>query len=159
MKRLQKFSTKTKFLLLVLIFAPSFLISLAIGSANADLASLMHTLFNLTDGSVLARILLHVRIPRILAATLCGAALATSGALLQAALHNSLAAPNIVGVNSGAGVGVLIILAFAPSYASFVPLAAFLGALFACALVYLIAKKTGASRLTLVLAGVATSSF
>ena len=74
-------------------------------------------------------------------------------------LHNPLAAPNLIGVNAGAGVGVLFTLAFLPTLAMFMPVAAFLGALIATLLVYFIASRAGAARLTLVLAGIAVSSF
>ena len=52
----------------------------------------------------------------------------------------------------------IILSALFPQWLGFSPLAAFLGALIAAALVYLIAVRTGASRMTIVLAGVAVSS-
>ena len=59
-------------------------------------------------------ILENVRVPRVLAALLAGAALATSGALIQASLDNPLASPNVIGVNSGAGLFVLLAASLAP---------------------------------------------
>ena len=52
-------------------------------------------------------ILRHIRLPRAAAAVLTGAALAVSGAVLQAVLMNPLAGPNIIGVNAGSGFFVL----------------------------------------------------
>ena len=104
------------------------------------------------------RILLYVRLPRVLGTILAGAALAVSGAIIQAVLGNPIAAPNIIGVNAGAGFFTVLCLAVFPNSLLYLPAAAFLGAFAAVMLVYTIAKKTGASKMTLVLSGVAVSS-
>lgn len=103
-------------------------------------------------------ILLQLRLPRACAAVLCGAALSVSGLLLQLSLNNTLASPGIIGVNAGAGLFVLIASLFFP-YAAFVSSAsAFLGALCAVFIVYLISGRAGITKTTLVLSGVAVSS-
>ena len=141
--------------LLLLVF--SFVLSLCVGSAQISIREAVSALQNgsLTPDS---RILFYVRLPRALAAVLSGAALAVSGVLLQNVLNNALAAPNIIGVNAGAGFAVLFLLAVFPAAAAFLPFAAFLGALFASLLIYAVAAKSGASRTTITLAGVALSS-
>ena len=101
---------------------------------------------------------MHVRLPRTLASLLAGAALAVAGILLQAVLGNPLAAPNIIGVNAGAGFAAVLLLAAFPSLSGLVPISAFLGALAASLLVFALAAKTGARRTTILLAGVAVSS-
>lgn len=105
-----------------------------------------------------SQILWNVRLPRIAAAIFSGAGLAVAGALLQAVLNNALASPGVIGVNAGSGLAVLLLAAFAPGLAVYTPVAAFIGALAAAGLVYGIARRTGASRMTLVLSGVAVSS-
>ena len=95
------------------------------------------------------RIFLHVRLPRTLA---------VSGVIIQSVLANPLAGPNIIGVNAGAGFFVVLCAAFLPRWPAAVPTAAFLGALAAMLLVYAIARATRASRIALVLSGVAVSS-
>lgn len=55
-------------------------------------------------------IILENRIPGAITALLCGAALATSGLLLQTAFRNPLAGPSILGIDSGANLGVAIVL-------------------------------------------------
>ena len=85
-------------------------------------------------------------------------ALAVSGAVIQSVLNNPLAAPNIIGVNSGAGLMVVLCSALFPQSVALTPLAAFLGAFLGVLLVLFIAERTGASRITLVLAGVAVSN-
>ena len=58
------------------------------------------------DGEATAngRIIYSVRLHRLLGGFLAGAALAVSGAVIQAVLGNPLASPNIIGVNAGAGL-------------------------------------------------------
>ncbi len=103
-------------------------------------------------------ILLNVRLPRVLAALLAGAALAMAGALIQAVLDNPLASPNIIGINSGAGLAVLLVGSFFPGLLFLQPLAAFLGALVTAFIIFFISLGAGTSRLTVVLAGIALSS-
>ena len=100
----------------------------------------------------------HVRLPRVAAALMAGSALAVSGAVLQAVLMNPLAGPNIIGVNAGSGLFVLVAAVLLPGRWEVIPLAAFLGALLACGIIYGLAAATGASRITIVLAGVAVSA-
>ena len=50
------------------------------------------------------------RIPQTLTALLCGAALAGSGLMLQTAFNNPLAGPSILGINSGASLGVAMVM-------------------------------------------------
>ncbi|MFA5658013.1 MAG: iron ABC transporter permease [Oscillospiraceae bacterium] len=104
------------------------------------------------------RIVLYSRLPRVLGTALAGSSLAVSGAIIQSVLGNPLASPNIIGVNSGAGFFTVLCLALFPSAYKLLPAAAFLGAIISVMTVYLIARKTGASKITLVLAGVAIAS-
>lgn len=106
-------------------------------------------------------ILVSIRIPRVLAGVLAGAAFAVSGALIQEVLDNPLASPNIIGANSGAGLAALTVSALATVGITVplpLPAAAFLGALLASALILLVSACTGVSRLTVVLAGVAVNA-
>lgn len=104
------------------------------------------------------RIFWYVRFPRTIAALLAGMALSASGVIIQGVLYNPLAGPNIIGVNAGAGFTALVILTLFPSCHSLLPMAAFLGALGTCLIIYTIAVKTGAGKITIVLAGVAINS-
>lgn len=104
------------------------------------------------------RIFYYSRLPRMLGAILCGSGMAVSGAVLQAVLNNSLAGPNIIGVNAGAGFAVLLVMALWPQHHALLPAASFSGALVCAVFIYLVARLTGASRMTIVLAGVAISS-
>ncbi|MBA3585806.1 MAG: iron ABC transporter permease [Gemmatimonadetes bacterium] len=100
-----------------------------------------------------------LRLPRALVAVLVGAALAVSGAVLQGLTRNDLAAPDIVGVNAGAGLAaVTLIVAFPSVSAVFLPPAAFGGALVVAVLLYLLAWRGSSSPTRLVLIGVGLSA-
>lgn len=109
-------------------------------------------------GDTQTAIVLYARLPRLCGCLLAGAALACAGVIIQGVLNNPLAAPNVIGVNSGAGLATALCCALAPGAVRLTPIAAFLGALAGVLLVLLIAERAGAARITLVLAGVAMSS-
>ncbi|MGE3857118.1 MAG: FecCD family ABC transporter permease [Dehalococcoidia bacterium] len=109
------------------------------------------------------RIVFDVRLPRVAAAGLVGAALAYSGAAYQGVFRNPLADPFLLGVASGAALGASIAIVSPLPIDSYgfgwVPLFAFGGACLAVTLVYGLSRTGGlASNATLVLAGVAISA-
>lgn len=105
------------------------------------------------------QVLWNIRLPRVLTGALVGMCLAVAGTILQCILRNPLAAPNIIGVSSGAGfVGYVLLILF-PAYADFLPLGAFAGALGAALLVYGLSWQNGIQPSRLVMAGVAVSAF
>ena len=131
--------------------------SLALGPVRVPLADVVRALFSGEAVTAAERIALYSRLPRTCGCLIAGAALAVSGAVIQGVLSNPLAAPNVIGVNAGAGLAAALCCALAPSAYALVPLAAFVGALLSVLLVLLIAERTGAAKITLVLAGVAVS--
>lgn len=108
-------------------------------------------------------IVLEIRLPRVVLGALVGAGLATAGVLLQALLHNPLADPYILGISGGAALGGVAALALGAGVgaAAFsVPLAAFLGALGATALLYAVTGSVGrAPAHSLLLTGVVFNAF
>ncbi|ANY67773.1 iron ABC transporter permease [Paenibacillus sp. BIHB 4019] len=108
-------------------------------------------------------VLFSVRLPRIFITLLSGMALALSGSILQSVTRNELADPGIIGINSGAGVGIAIFFLYVPvSVGSFVyvlPLVAFIGALLTAALIYAFSysRSRGLDPIRLVLVGVGFS--
>ncbi len=133
-------------------------LGLSLGSSPLPFFQSMGKLFGGDFTSPEARILLYVRLPRVCASLLAGAALAVSGVLIQAALGNPLAAPNVIGVNAGAGFFTFLAMALLPASRWASPLGAFLGALLATLIIYTVAAAAGAGKLTIILAGVAVSS-
>lgn len=107
------------------------------------------------QGSSEAELALALRGPRLLAALTCGAALAGAGAGFQILFRNPLAAPDLLGVSSGAGLGAALALLLGAG-AALVQGAAFAGGIAAGALALACAALTrsGDGRLALILCGV-----
>ena len=146
------------FLVLLVLFAVSLFAGILFGSVRVDFSSALSSLWTGQMQNPSLRILLYLRLPRVLAGALAGMGLAVAGVLIQAVLHNPMAAPNVIGVNSGAGLGAIFMLAVFPSAVSVLPLAAFFGAVLTCLCIYAISMKTGADRMTVTLVGIAVSS-
>lgn len=161
MKSLQKSYTPghetAVVLAMVLAAGIAAVLSLCLGAVRLTPGELVRALLEGTQG-VAGRIFWFVRLPRTLAALLTGAALAVSGVVIQTVLHNPLAAPNIIGVNAGAGFAVALAAVFFPGSLGEIPWLSFLGAMGAAAVVLAISRLTGASKITLVLGGVMISS-
>lgn len=131
--------------------------ALAFGSVSLS-ASRIAAAINGSDRTA-SVIIFKLRLPRLAAAALAGAGLAVAGHLLQSVTDNELAAPNIIGINAGAGFAVMLILCLFPSCWRMLPAAAFVGALAASFLVLTLSGvSSGEHKSSLVLAGVALSS-
>jgi iron complex transport system permease protein len=108
-----------------------------------------------------ATIVRDLRAPRVLLAFLVGGSLGICGAALQAMIRNPLAEPYLLGLSGGAGLGAVLAIAIHAAGPWAVPLAAFVGALAAVALVYRLSLVAG-RRLdprVLLLSGVVVGSF
>ena len=140
-----------------LLCLAALVLSLCLGAAGIPLPRLWEALVHGGEG-IEARVLWYARAPRAAACLLAGAALSVSGAVIQSVLANPLAAPNIIGVNAGAGLAVSVCCAVGASGWAAAG-AAFFGALGAVMLVVALAQRTGASRSTVALGGVAVGSF
>ena len=145
-------------LALGVLLAASVFANTVIGAVALSPGEILAVLTGASQSDSAIGIVLHFRLPRCLAAILAGAALAVSGAIIQTVLANPLAAPNIIGVNSGAGLLVALSCALFPAAAWLNPLTAFLGAFAGVMLVVAISERAGASRISLVLSGVAISN-
>ena len=93
-------------LILVLMAA-----NLWFGSINIPAGAVWNTLIgNEVEKTSWAFIIWESRLPQAVTALLCGAALAASGLMLQTAFNNPLAGPSILGINSGASLGVALVM-------------------------------------------------
>ncbi|MGN1092493.1 MAG: iron chelate uptake ABC transporter family permease subunit, partial [Monoglobaceae bacterium] len=90
----------------------SFFLGIMLGSTSVSFADIWGTILNRNGIGSGARIFWYVRLPRIFACLVCGGALSVSGAVIQGVLANRLASPSILGVNSGAGLAVILCTAF-----------------------------------------------
>jgi iron complex transport system permease protein len=142
-------------------------ISASIGAARISLSRIAEALFSTGDPSLAARdqmILLSIRLPRIVMASIVGALLASAGTVMQGLFRNPLADPGLVGVSAGAGlaaattivIGDKALPAAAMSSPFLLPIAAFVGALATTLLLYRIATWRGRTSIaTMLLAGLA----
>lgn len=111
-------------------------------------------------------VLVDFRLPRMILALLVGAGLAVSGAILQGVSKNDLADPGILGINSGAGLAVILFILFFQGSMNNVtgagillmPLFALIGAVFAAFLIYVLAWKKGINPVRLILVGIGVNS-
>ena len=160
---------------LLVVWFMSVVVSLNVGSVRLPPGTALSYLKDWLTGHSLSNapeeaILFSVRLPRVLLASLVGAALAAAGTAFQSLLRNPLADPYVLGVSTGASMGTIlysIVVAssgFAGPAASLIylrPLAAFAGAVLTVAAVYATAGA-GRSRETsqrLLLAGIVLASF
>ena len=151
------FRTMVFAILLVLLVA-AFIYGVGTGSIPLSPEQVLQGIFG-PDDYEWHRVVWDIRLPRVLLAAMVGANLATSGVILQAIMGNPLADPGIIGVSSGAGLfGIIILLAF-PSMYLMVPLFAFVGAMLACIVIYVLAWKGGIQPMRIILAGVAVAAF
>ncbi|NSW91373.1 MAG: iron ABC transporter permease [Firmicutes bacterium] len=134
-----------------------FFISNALGSMKISLPDIFEAIVN-TDKTPQRLVIWNVRLPRTIVAGLVGINLALSGGILQGVMRNPLADPGIIGISSGAGlVGILILIVF-PQYQMLVPPFAFIGAMGAAVIIYILAWKGGIQPVRIILAGVAVSA-
>ncbi|WP_273735735.1 FecCD family ABC transporter permease [Mycolicibacterium septicum] len=100
-------------------------------------------------------VVLEWRMPRTMMALLVGAALGVSGAIFQALTRNPLGSPDIIGVNTGAYTGALIVIAgFGGGYYA-VAAGALVGGLITALAVYLLAYRNGLAGYRLIVVGIA----
>nr|WP_241430901.1 iron ABC transporter permease [Natronolimnohabitans innermongolicus] len=109
---------------------------------------------DLPEVSTATHVVWNLRLPRVLVAILVGMNLAVSGVIFQAITRNELASPFVLGVSSGAGLMVLLVLTVFTGLSAFLPIIASLGGAIAFVIVYAIAWNHGTSPVRLVLAGV-----
>ncbi len=146
----------------------SLVLAVGIGPASIPPGEVVRLLAHRVSSSIAAptgpavneTIVFDVRLPRVLLGALVGAGLSVVGVVLQALVRNPLADPHIIGVSAGASVGATAVIVFGVNAFGIYSLsiAAFLGALIALVLVYVLAQRAGRlSPLRLILAGVAIS--
>ncbi len=142
---------------IVLVFI--FGLSLSVGTVPVSIQEIIGIFFGNANEGLAVQIVRNIRLPRTLTALLVGMNLAVSGTLLQGIIRNPMASPNIIGVNAGAGLAAVIVMALFPSHIGFVPPASFIGALVAALLINSLANsRAGDSTVFIVLAGIAVSN-
>jgi len=142
--------------LLIFTIASS-IAGLSFGPAQLSNNQIFQCLIGYCTDQISQVVIWQVRVPRILVALVAGMGLAIAGAILQNTTRNPLADPYLFGIVSGAGLGATIAnISLGEHLAIALPLAAFLGALFAITIVLIIAKVLQRME-QLLLTGVAVS--
>lgn len=145
--------------LVILIFLMVF--SITKGTTQIPLHTVYDSFINFDKNNSLHLIVIDLRLPRVIASAMVGAALAVAGAIMQGITRNPMADSGLMGLNAGASFALSICFAFFPTmmYIHDI-LFCFLGASFGAILVNGISsfKKGGASPTRLVLAGAAVSA-
>lgn len=105
--------TWLRFLLLGLLTAVLFILNIFFGAVHIDASVVLDILTGYgIDDDPLNFIILESRLPQAITALLAGAALGVSGLLLQTAFRNPLAGPSVLGISSGASLGVALVILF-----------------------------------------------
>jgi iron complex transport system permease protein len=143
-----------------LLLAVAIPLAAAVGAVPLAPSQVLRALVHPRQASDAAVILYSLRLPRVLAAALAGAALGAAGVLFQGLFRNPLADPFVLGASGGAAVGGAVAIFFFPALtlagAGATELLAFAGALLAMAIVWLLARPRGPSAMeSLLLAGFA----
>ena len=145
----------------ILILLPLLILSaaagLCFGSAPLSPGQIWAALTGNGDRTV-GIILLNIRLPRVLAGLLASVGLAVAGTLLQTVTANDLASPNVIGINSGAGLAVIILLTFFPGAGNWVSFGAFWGALGVALVILALGRKLGSARSGVLLTGIAVTT-
>lgn len=149
--------------LLVLLFAAN----IFFGSIDIPFADVWGVMTgNAGEGNMWHTVVMEIRLPQAITALLAGAAISVAGLLLQTIFNNPLAGPEVLGINSGAGLGVALVMLVSQSSAVAVSMGingyitilvgAFIGALLVMVVILLLSSFLR-NRLYLLVAGVAIS--
>lgn len=158
MHRQRLFRSITLLTVLFLLMVLTFIVCLSIGGVRIPVAEVVRSILGRNAESS-DLIIMQLRMPRMLAAVLVGAALAVAGTLLQGVIRNPLASPDLLGVTGGASVAVVGFMTLFTGYSvHFIPFVAIAGALAVVILNYSLAWKKGISPFRLVLVGLGIST-
>ncbi|WP_042198994.1 iron ABC transporter permease [Paenibacillus camerounensis] len=160
-KRARRALTVSTALLLLAITV--ILISLNTGSISLAPLTVWKTLFGYGTSEE-QMILFDYRMPRIIVTMLAGIGLGISGAVFQGSTRNSLADPGILGINTGAALGLIIFVSFFRSMdgpmAVLIPLFTFIGGVLSALIIFMFAydRHRGILPIRLILVGIAVAA-
>lgn len=161
-KRKQRY--RTVFVTLCIVLFALVIVGLSVGHYSYDPRDVIRSIYEMATGQnatdhAMDIVLLNIRIPRVAAAVLIGAALSLSGAVYQGVFKNPLVSPDLLGVSSGACVGAAAAVLMGMGMVQ-QQMLAFVFGLIAVAISVTIPKIIrNNTNLMLVLAGIITSGF
>ncbi|SHG09557.1 iron-enterobactin ABC transporter permease [Vibrio gazogenes] len=131
--------------------------ALSTGQLKTTFAELSQVLFGEGE-KFLTTVVLEWRLPRLTSGLVFGAALGVSGALFQSLIRNPLGSPDVIGFNTGAYTGALVvIILFGGSYLQ-IAFGAIVGGIVCAGMVYLLAFKQGIQGFRLIIIGIGVSA-
>lgn len=101
---------RLEFVLLLAVLVLCFFINLSLGSISIPIKSIFNSLFGTIENSTWEVIISDYRLPKALTAILVGSGLGISGLLMQTLFRNPLAGPFVLGISSGASLGVALVI-------------------------------------------------
>ncbi|WP_179345757.1 FecCD family ABC transporter permease [Winogradskyella ursingii] len=105
-----KSNHKYSFIILAAILLLCFLANISLGSIHIPLTEIIESIFGTTENETSQLIITKYRLPKALTAILVGSGLGTSGLLMQTLFRNPLAGPFVLGISSGASLGVALVI-------------------------------------------------
>lgn len=148
--------------ILAIILIAAIFLSLSWGTYQMSIPEIIQTLIG-NGSKIQATTIFSLRLPRIAVAVLVGIALSTAGCILQSVTKNELAEPGIIGINAGAALAVVLVIATSTTnYYSqlgdwaiyLMPFAGIFGALVAAIAIYTLSYRKGVSPTRLILIGI-----
>ncbi|MBR4426825.1 MAG: iron chelate uptake ABC transporter family permease subunit, partial [Spirochaetales bacterium] len=134
--------------LIALIILLTF-VGICVGSVRITISDIIRAVFSPNSiGRNTAYIIRNLRIPRVLASIVTGAALALCGLVFQSVFRNPMADSYVLGISSGASFSVGLGFVLGISYADVsLPVVAFIGSMLTTALLFAISRKNTSSLL------------
>lgn len=146
---------KTLILIFGFLVLAAFALSLRIGRYPISAGDIAAVIFGGETGTGTRTVFLNLRLPRTVMALLAGAGMGMAGSVFQIIFKNPLAAPDIVGVSSGANLGAALAVILVGQKAALMAPSAFLGGMLVLLLVAGMARISGNSNtVTLILSGI-----
>lgn len=144
---------------LVVVIIAAGLFSMTIGAYDVDFGTVLRALVDPSFDPDIRQVVYEWRLPRVLFAALCGAALALAGGIFQSLTRNPLGSPDIIGFGVGAQFGVtLMMVVLELNTYMFKAAGALVGGLLTAVLVYALASKNSMSSFRLIIVGIGVSA-
>lgn len=149
---------KSRFAILIALLLVISVGSVLLGRYSLTPSQLLDLLVGKSDDTSAAKVLFEIRLPRIAAALLIGAALSAAGVCYQGMFRNPMVSPDILGASTGAGFGAALAILLGAGYFG-ISATAFVFGLLAVLLAYLVSRvgKTN-ETVAMILAGMVVSS-
>ena len=162
----KKKSYKIPFAVLIAVFLAAILVSVVIGRYSLSIGQFFRVIWSKMPFSDIARtwdpaaekVLFEIRLPRVAAALMIGAALSMAGVSYQGMFRNPLVSSDILGASTGAGFGAALAILLDANY-FMISVAAFVFGLTAVALAYVLSRLSPTTEtLAMILSGMVISS-